>query len=295
MSGDLERRYARVLRLYPKAYRRERGPELLATLLEASARPKRRELPALLLGALRAHAGSDRRTAGGTWVAASRVAALMVLVYAITTAPVRAGITLAYGLPHGWWLIEQSLPELVAAPVGLLALAAAVLGRHRIALGVTSVAFLVGLGTWLTDTALEAGFFRYLFAALLLLPAVRTAPPPVSGLLRYALSAPALLVAADRIGEDVVPAVAGIVGFGAFVAVWFVALFWAVVDERVTLAVGLFFLAEALLWPIVLAVFTAGGASGNLTGLAVTMALTALVPTVLLSVSAIAVRRQARL
>ncbi|GAA0265804.1 hypothetical protein [Cryptosporangium japonicum] len=295
MSSRLERRYARVLRLYPKAYREERGPELMATLLEAPGRPMRRELPALLLGALRAHAGSARRTTAGSWLIASRIAALMVLIYSITTPPVRAGLTLVYGPPHDWWLLEQSLPEVLAAPVGLLALVAGTLGRHRMALAVTAVAFLVGLGTWLTDTALEAGFFHYLFAAVLLLPVARKAPPPVSGLLRYALYAPLLLIAADHVGDNLLPAVAGIVRFGAFVAVWVVALLWAVVDERVTMAVGLFFLAEALVWSIRLTAVFVGGTGVVLSSLVVSAALTALVPTVLLSVSALAGRRQARL
>ncbi|HXL92457.1 MAG TPA: hypothetical protein VN969_26275 [Streptosporangiaceae bacterium] len=34
--STLERRYSRLLRAYPAAYRQERGAEMLATLLEAA-------------------------------------------------------------------------------------------------------------------------------------------------------------------------------------------------------------------------------------------------------------------
>lgn len=87
MSVQLERRYGRLLRLYPSAYRRERGDEVLTTLLETAepgtVRPTARETLALVLGALRAHAGTNvRLTPGQTWMSAVRTGALMLLAYA---------------------------------------------------------------------------------------------------------------------------------------------------------------------------------------------------------------------
>jgi len=84
MTG-LERRYRRLLRAYPAAYRRRRGDELLATLLEAAAPRQRyptlRETLGLLGGGLSARAG----VAGGCppwtlWAEGLRLGALLLLV-----------------------------------------------------------------------------------------------------------------------------------------------------------------------------------------------------------------------
>ncbi|MEU4619541.1 hypothetical protein AB0G04_06130 [Actinoplanes sp. NPDC023801] len=56
-AGDLERAYQRLLRAYPRFYRRERGLEMLTTLLDAAApgqtRPSRDEAVWILLTGLR--------------------------------------------------------------------------------------------------------------------------------------------------------------------------------------------------------------------------------------------------
>lgn len=63
--SPLERRCRLVLRAYPAAYRRERGDEIIATLLEATPAGRRRplfcDLRALVLGGLRARAAQNRR------------------------------------------------------------------------------------------------------------------------------------------------------------------------------------------------------------------------------------------
>ncbi len=81
MSDVLARRYLAVMRLYPAAYRQDRGDEIVATLLErAGSRrwPPPREVFGLLSGALQAHlssGGSVRRN----WAGGLRVAVLAVL------------------------------------------------------------------------------------------------------------------------------------------------------------------------------------------------------------------------
>ena len=65
MTDALERRYARLLRAYPSAYRKERGSELLDTLIEGAApgqtRPSRRESIALVVAGVRARIDANRR------------------------------------------------------------------------------------------------------------------------------------------------------------------------------------------------------------------------------------------
>jgi hypothetical protein len=81
VSDVLARRYLAVMRLYPAAYRQDRGDEIVATLLErAGSRrwPPPREVFGLLSGALQAHlssGGSVRRN----WAGGLRVAVLAVL------------------------------------------------------------------------------------------------------------------------------------------------------------------------------------------------------------------------
>jgi hypothetical protein len=57
MSSEIERRYRRLLRIYPRSYRQHRGEEMIATLLESAApgqtRPSRAERADLYSGAAR--------------------------------------------------------------------------------------------------------------------------------------------------------------------------------------------------------------------------------------------------
>jgi hypothetical protein len=81
----LERRGRWLLRAYPAWYRRERGDEMVATLLEASAPgrrwPSARDTRALLIGGLRVRAAQNRRltTAASLRLAAQLGAALALL------------------------------------------------------------------------------------------------------------------------------------------------------------------------------------------------------------------------
>jgi hypothetical protein len=81
----LERRCRWLLRAYPAWYRRERGDEMLGTLMEASPpgrrRPSLRDARALIMGGLRVRAGQDQRltTAAGLRLAALLGAALALL------------------------------------------------------------------------------------------------------------------------------------------------------------------------------------------------------------------------
>ena len=95
----LERRYARLLLLYPAGYRRSRGTELLATLLESTpdgrSRPALREVGPLVLGALRAHAGR-RHNLRLTWLATVHAAVVMLLLTDVLRGAV--DIAMAVGL-----------------------------------------------------------------------------------------------------------------------------------------------------------------------------------------------------
>jgi hypothetical protein len=99
MTG-LERGYRRLLRAYPAWYRRERGEEMLDTLLAAAPHgrtwPSLRDSGALILGGLRVRAGQNRR---------------------LTT---RANLRLAALFGVALWLTGQAADNLALAGLGWL-------------------------------------------------------------------------------------------------------------------------------------------------------------------------------
>ncbi|GAA3244687.1 hypothetical protein ACFO1B_37775 [Dactylosporangium siamense] len=79
----LARRYRALLRAYPKAWRAERGDELLGTLLDAAEpgrqRPSLRESASILTQGTRERFGPRRRAPGEVWSEALRIGALVLL------------------------------------------------------------------------------------------------------------------------------------------------------------------------------------------------------------------------
>jgi hypothetical protein len=105
----LERRCRRLLRAYPAAYRRERGEEIIATLLEATpegcAWPRPRDVRALAMGGLRARAAVNRQR---TTAANVRVAVLVgVAAYLCLTVPGALATVIRYerglGITQMFW------------------------------------------------------------------------------------------------------------------------------------------------------------------------------------------------
>ncbi|MFC7532930.1 hypothetical protein ACFQV6_30090 [Actinoplanes sp. GCM10030250] len=229
----------RLLRLYPAAYRRRRGSELLETLLEVAAdqgrsRPSARETSALILGALRAHAGyGARRSARQSWLTAFRTAALMLIVYAMADAVAQIGHHVVF---------RASFPYAMAGVVVLSAGALVAVLRHRYpaAVAASTAAFLLLVSMWPLVRPSDGTFWLLPLAAAVLLPLVRHRGEPSSGLLRHLPLVPLLLVGIDT-GmstplSGLLDVLAPVVVFGIGGA----GLLWLAVDERVTMAVGLF-------------------------------------------------------
>lgn len=83
--SPLERRCRTLLRAYPRWYRRQRGDEMLATLLEASQpgqrRPSARDARALIMGGLRVRATQDQRlTTGANLRLAAQLGVVLTLL-----------------------------------------------------------------------------------------------------------------------------------------------------------------------------------------------------------------------
>ncbi|MBE1487301.1 hypothetical protein [Plantactinospora soyae] len=239
-----ERRYQRLLLLYPRWYREERGAEMLATLTQAaesgSAPPARREIGALVLGALRTRVGANMTgSPGQLWLSALRVAVLLLVAYATASSVPPAGGGLA-GLLANWDLFE-----LGAVTVGAFAVAALAQGRYRLGL-VLAVAMVVlerWQGLWIGFGFLlrSDGVWLVLVATLLTLPLLRRPPAVGRQPLAWLLAIPLTLVflpTAFSASTYLHPIYLVAVGVGL--------LLWSVVDVRALIGSAAILLATAL-------------------------------------------------
>lgn len=267
MTTEIERRYGRLLRLYPKAYRHHRGAEMLGTLMDAAedgqGRPPRREIAALMLGALRARIGATAGLpVGQAWLSAVRVAALLLLAYGAALSAARAGRVVFSDLLGDGLRLETEL-GFVGATVALVpALYLAAQGRYGWATAFAGVGFVceqwaqVGPhlpwhivwdspepplieewtqhGRFLLEFRLaDYKFWPLPLAVLLMLPLLRRRPAVPGTPLWWLLAVPlsVLLLPTDFDGS---------LGWQPFAltAVCMGALAWSFVDARVGLAVA---------------------------------------------------------
>jgi hypothetical protein len=200
--------YGLIVRLYPDGHPRD---EMLG-VIEEVGRPWFREVPALVVGGLRARSGSGQ-TAGLRWIYAARAAALMLLV-AGALAPVldlRYGVQLHTDLTVATWVCAGLAAAAIVGGVRLWAFGLAVA-----ALALSSI-----------DGISTAAVGEYTLAAVLLLVPGR--PLPVRNPLPILL---ALAWSADYTAPAwVQPALLAAL------------LLWTVIDERILLAAGLALLA----------------------------------------------------
>jgi hypothetical protein len=124
----LERHCRRLLRAYPATYRRERGEEIIGTLLEATPEgrdwPRPRDMRALAIGGLRARAALNRQR---TTAANARVAVLVgVAAYLCLTTPQPLAMVVRYerelGISRMFWQLAwpADLLPLVLLAIGVL-------------------------------------------------------------------------------------------------------------------------------------------------------------------------------
>ncbi|MDI6105668.1 hypothetical protein QLQ12_44515 [Actinoplanes sp. NEAU-A12] len=271
MSATLERGYLRLLNFYPAEYRRDRGAEILETLMAASdgrERPAPRESASLILGALRVRAGLVGRDSRPLVL---HVAALALLVHFTVMAARRVS-------PYSFDLSPDVLIP-VAALLGAVATIATWRHRPRTAILTASLAFvLFQVTAWPMAGPSNGEFWQVPLAVLLLLPALRqSAPAPARGVLRHLP-----LVAVPLAGLD------GWAGFGAVATVSVAALVWLAVDARVAMALGLLLLNYVLVQVSFLAE-TAG--TGRFTDTVVSLGLAVVSPALLLISSTTVARR----
>jgi hypothetical protein len=144
----LERRARLLLRVYPAVYRRERGEEIIGTLLEASdgrTWPRLRDVRALTLGGLRARAAQNRQRTAGANLRVAVMAGLAIFA-AFWFATYMDGVTQGFvwsgpgsAAPVGWSSWLAAVTALLAGATVVLAWTAPRVGLLAGALAAAAV------------------------------------------------------------------------------------------------------------------------------------------------------------
>lgn len=233
---ELERRCRALLLAYPATYRRERGEEMLSTLLETNsgrAWPMPRDTLALVLGGLRSRSEQDRR---GT-VTDLRLAALLGCSIFLST------VAASYA-SQGLWSQYPWQPLAAATLTWAAALAPFLAGRRVVAalaaLAVAANFVRFEAGYWDRGTLLAAVIPLLLLA---LLSGAATRPP------RLWLWLPGLVVGTTIFGQVLAttvgwkPAVLWTLHTPLAIVLIGVASVWIAVDARPATAVAVAFFA----------------------------------------------------
>ncbi|HKT02667.1 MAG TPA: hypothetical protein VJT31_24315 [Rugosimonospora sp.] len=247
--------YGWLLRLYPKAYRQQRGAEMLTTLVEAAEagrrRPVWREVTGLVLGAARIRTGAATGVSlGQRWLGALRISVLFLVAHgtAKSLALARLAVPIQLSHPSDPYPATFAIGASAGTVCGLLAIVLLAAGRYRTGMVATLAAFVAsqisynGLPNPFRLT--PNGFWQYPLAALLMLPLLVRRPAAARRPVTWLLAVPvAWLVLTSgfhtTLNRQPWP----------LVAVAFVCLLWTVVDGRVAIA-GAALVFGLAAWPV---------------------------------------------
>jgi hypothetical protein len=246
--SKLERRYARLVRLYPAGAPRD---EILATVLQCSGAFSFREAFALVAGALRARAGANaHRTPAAFAHSAARLTALVLLVNAAVvdarTTSASLDISAVFRTPAG--INQSAVAGLMALILHLTALAALARGAYRSA-AVGAAIGLIGSAVALSPPYglpwYRPGFWAAPLAVLVIvalnLTRRRERSSPIGWLIAL-LAAVILLVGAQRVLGPGWP-----IGEGqVLLALAALAVAWSFLDPRIPLAIAALSMCAAL-------------------------------------------------
>jgi hypothetical protein len=242
----VERRYARLVRLYPARYPRD---EILDTVLQGNGGFRVREAAALLVGAMRARTGADvQRTPAEFAGSATRLAALALLVYAAAMDVLHAlplDVPAAVAGPGGF--VQFATVSVCALVLHLTATVTLCRGAYRSAATAAVLGFPVatiaqgrfGL-PWGADGYWAAPLAALLAVALLFAPRRERSSP-----LPWLLAVPAAIVLLPTgAGQYLGPS--WFIQQQALLVLAAAALIWSFVDARVPLAVAALFACNML-------------------------------------------------
>jgi len=248
--SSLESRARRLLRVYPRSYRDDRGEEIVGTLLEASAPgrdwPAPRDAWSLIAGGLRARAAQNRQL---PLAASLRLALLLAASLWLAASPLDAMWASQSGTP---------LPGLVYAAFALLLVATSTapwFADRRVTIPLALItAVALGLNAYYRGYGPQFGWAAALFVVPpLVLAAVVAAEPvrpprcwlwiPGSAIVASALFFIQYLVAYSARASSIIGIAATVIEYGIVCAT----LLWLTVDARP--AIALVILGEWLVAP----------------------------------------------
>ncbi|MEV0902971.1 hypothetical protein [Actinoplanes sp. NPDC049802] len=269
--NPIERRYARLVRLYPAHSPRD---EILDTLLQSGERPTLRETSALVLGALRARAGSDvHRTPREFAHSATRLAALALLVYAVAVdllSSLPLDVPAILGSPPG--ILQYAVAGLVGLALHVVALVTLARGAYRLAAFAAVLAVAPSaIALEMTGSYLNDGFWAAPVAALLV-PAVNLSPVRERSSPAPWLAAVPVAVIALPTGLITMLGPAFHLQQQTMIALVVLGLAWSLVDARVPLAVAALVLCDLLTHLTAVSVGAVVGEGTPTLGIAVTAA-----------------------
>ena len=247
----LERRCRLLLRAYPAAYRRDRGEEIIGTLLEATppgrSWPRPRDARALAVGGLRARTALNRqRTAAANLRAAVFAGVTAYLCLAVPGSLVMvAHYERSFGITQWFW--QYAWPGDFVTPILLSAAVLAWLSRRwSVTLaGVLAATAVVSYAEFWRGYATGAAVTDFACLGALALAAGRREHPSRRWL--WPLGLILVIAFVPQVGDALVWRALWVAGM---LAVCAVSLAWLVVDARPAIALAV--CALALFLPLVL-------------------------------------------
>jgi hypothetical protein len=146
--AELERRYRRLLRLYPREFRATRGPEMLGVLMACARDGQTRPAPGDVADMIRESLLMRLRGPRGGWAPALAAFALLAPLFLVLTDILLVAVPYRESIHHGGiGLLSQ--PGFLVFVGGHVIVAAAVLaGLRRTALAALLVAGVADFGHW---------------------------------------------------------------------------------------------------------------------------------------------------
>ncbi len=231
-----ERRSRVLLRAYPAAYRRERGEEIIGTLLEATPQdrswPRPRDVRALIVGGLKARAAENHRR---TTAANLRIAVMLgiALYLSAWTAIYLSSIIAHFGPTVDFSAWPAALTGiLVAASVVLTWLAPRIVALPSALLAAAAVSYFAAPHDMLASAITQV----MCLAALLALPPHAARPPRRWLWLAGALGL-AVLMSAANLGDESIWRVERLLQAVLLLLVAIVSTVWMGIDARLAIAV----------------------------------------------------------
>lgn len=148
-QAELERRYRRLLRLYPREFRARREGEMLGVLMASAQDGQTRPAPGSVADIVRGSLLMRLRGPRGGWTSALAVFALLAPLFLVLTDILLVAVPYKLHRIHDGGIGLLSLHGFLVFAGGHVIVAAAVLaGRRRTALAAVAVAAVLDFGNW---------------------------------------------------------------------------------------------------------------------------------------------------